>query len=257
MHTIKAEIVRTENCARQIYDQHCHAHYEIIFVLDGSIRLNVEGEQLRLRENMGIVLEPLKYHVVTGDNTRYHRLILSFEPESVPEAVYERFLDSVRTNAVFSGERASRLLRRFSATAEKGDPVYGPLLEAILTEAVYDLAFNNTPAPESKESKPTEKLKQITAFIDQNLHSQISLDDIAARMYMSQSALCHLFRQEMQISLKQYILQKKMMYAKSLLEKGTAPGTAAALCGYKNYASFYKIFLKVTGQAPGQVVQEE
>ena len=61
----------------------------------------------------------------------------------------------------------------------------------------------------------------------------------------------------MQISLKQYILQKKMMYAKSLLEKGTAPGTAAALCGYKNYASFYKIFLKVTGQAPGQVVQEE
>lgn len=257
MHTVKAELVRTENCARQIYDQHCHTHYELLFVLDGSIRLNVEGEQILLQENSGIVLEPLKYHIVTGNNTLYHRLILYFDPESVPGPVFATFSQSIRDSAVFSGQEAARLFRRFSAVLEKNDPVYSPLLEALLTEAVYYLAFNHAAAPESAESKRTEKLKQIISFVDGNLHREITLENIASQLFMSQSSLCHLFRQEMNISLKQYILQKKMMYAKSLLHKGTAPGTAATLCGYKNYASFYKVFLKVTGQSPGQIMQEE
>ena len=54
----------------------------------------------------------------------------------------------------------------------------------------------------------------------------------------------------MKIPLKQYILRKKMMYAKSLILAGTSPGEAAVACGYKNYASFYKMFLKFTGQSP-------
>lgn len=257
MHTVKAEIVRTENCSEQIYDRHCHTHYELLFVLGGSIRLNVEGEQILLQENSGIVLEPLKYHIVTGNNMLYHRLIVYFDPESVPEPVFEVFSQSIRGNSVFSAEQAAQLFRRFSAVLEKNDPVYEPLLAAFLTEAIYYLAFNHASAPEGAESKRTEKLKQIISFVDRNLHREISLADIASQLYMSQSSLCHLFREEMKISLKQYILQKKMIYAKSLLRKGVAPGTAATLCGYKNYASFYKIFQKVTGQTPGQIQTEE
>ena len=76
-------------------------------------------------------------------------------------------------------------------------------------------------------------------------------------MYMSESALCHLFKQEMKISLKQYILQKKMLNAKALLQQGMSPGAVAEACGYKNYPSFYKIFLKVTGLTPAQVTAKE
>ena len=36
----------------------------------------------------------------------------------------------------------------------------------------------------------------------------------------------------------------------TLILAGTTPGEAATACGYKNYASFYKVFLKFTGQSP-------
>lgn len=253
MNTIKAELVRTENSARQIYDQHCHGDFEILYILSGSTVLNLEGEQLRLQENTGVVVEPLKYHIVTEKNSRYHRLVLTFSPEAVPEAVYDRFLSRVRANALFSEEEVCRIFGRFSAVLERQEPAFEPLLQALLTEGIYALAYENTDVQPDTDGKPKSKLKQIVSLVEGNLHRQISLEDIAGQLFMSESSLCHLFRQEMGISLKQYILQKKMMYAKSLLQKGTAPGAAAALCGYKNYASFYKVFRKITGMTPGQL----
>ena len=60
----------------------------------------------------------------------------------------------------------------------------------------------------------------------------------------------------MKTSLKRYVLEKKMMYARALIQQGTAPGVAAVSCGYKNYASFYKMFCKIVGKTPTEVVAQ-
>lgn len=249
----KAEIVRAENCSDRIYDQHCHSRYEVLFVLEGSIKLNVEGAHILLEKNAGIVIEPLKYHVVTGNNTAYHRLVISFEQDFIPLQIRQRFLENIRQNYVFFSEKLAELFRKYSVVLERKNSVYAPLLDAILTEAIYSLALDERIHAENPDSRRTEKLKQIISIIDENLDKEILLEDIAARMYMSESAVCHLFKEEMNISLKQYILQKKMTYAKSLLNRGVSPGDAAVACGYKNYASFYKMFLKITGKSPAKV----
>lgn len=254
---VNAQIVRTENCSDRIYDRHCHAHYGILFVLEGSIRLQIEGQPVFLEENMGVLIPPLKYHIVTGNNTRYHRLILSFQKECIPEEILGQFLENTGSNFIFRSESLSGLLRKFAAVLEKGSPVYTPLLGAILTEAIYEMTFAHGTQPAAAADKFAEKLARIIAYVDGNLHTEIRLPDVAAYVYMSESALSHFFKDAMKISLKQYILQKKMIYAQSLLHQGLPPGEAAAACGYKNYASFYKIFLKITGQTPAQLRQEE
>lgn len=256
MDRVSAEIVRTANCFDQIYDQHCHADYELLFVLKGSIKLNIEGEHILLEENSGIIIEPLKYHIVTGNNTAYHRLIVTFDREIIPQEIYPLFSESLSRNCRFFSDRLCDLFRRYASALEKNDGIYDRLLDAIFTEAIYGLTFDNSMASETPESKRTEKMKQIVAFIDNNLDREISLGEIAAQLYLSQSSLCHVFKEEMNISVKQYILQKKMMYAKYLLSIGTAPAAAASACGYKNYASFYKIFLKNTGVNPAQLLPE-
>lgn len=254
--SMTAEIVRTENSSDRIYDRHCHAHYGVLFVLDGSIRINIEGQPVLLEKNSGILIEPLKYHIVTGNNTRYHRLILSFQKEAIPEAVFQDFQTNIRRNFIFRSDALAQLFRRFAAVKETNKPEYAPLLGAILTEAIYALTYDNISVQPALESKTTEKLRRLIAYVDENLSKEICLGDAAAYMYMSESSLCHLFKQEMKISLKQYILQKKILYAKSLLQQGVPPSAAAAACGYKNYASFYKIFLKLTGMSPAQVALE-
>ena len=248
----RAEVVRTANCANRIYDQHCHSYYEVLFVLEGSIKLNVEGAHILLERNSGIVIEPLKYHIVTGNNTDYHRLIIFFERDFVPLQIRQQFVENVRGNFVFYSDKLAEMFRKYTTVLERNNTVYAPLLDAILTEVIYNLAVDKQDLPDRPESKRAEKIKQIISVIDNNLDKEIHIEDIATQLYMSESAICHLFKQEMNISLKQYILQKKITYAKSLLSQGVSPGDAAIACGYKNYASFYKMFMKITGRSPGK-----
>lgn len=255
--TFKAEIVRAANCTHRIYDQHCHSRYELIFVLEGSIQLNIEGEHFLLEENSGVIIAPLKYHIVTGNNDAYHRLILAFDQDFVPLQIRQPFFDSIRDYSVFSSEQVSERFRKYAAVLERTNSIYAPLLDAILTEAVYGLALDNPAHAEKTDSKRTDKLKRIISFIDNNLDKDILLKDVANCIYMSESAVCHLFKDEMSVSLKQYILQKKMTYAKNLLNHGMSPSEVATACGYKNYASFYKMFLKIMGKSPAKFTPDQ
>ena len=153
----------------------------------------------------------------------------------------------------FTGKLA-QIFRNYAAVLEQNDPIYAPLLNAVFTEAIYALTFDKLNPQTNKSSKRTEKLKRVLEYIEDHLDQEISLEKLSDEVYISQSSLCHLFKAEMKISLKQYILQKKMMYAQTLLQKGANPGTAAIACGYRNYASFYKVFLKVTGKKPADVL---
>ncbi len=253
--SFQAEIVRTELCSDRIYDQHCHTRYEILYVLEGSMHLNLEGRQLYLEAGTGIVIQPLKYHVVTGNNTAYHRLIVFLNPDAIALPIADAFHRQVETLAPFKTRQLSGLFESFAQHLERGDPALTPLLEAILTQAVYALTLEITTVPVAAETKHAGRLQRIVSYIESNLDKELSLGELAQQLYLSESSLCHLFRQEMKISLKQYILQKKMMYAKSLLYQGVSPGEAAIRCGYRNYASFYKIFLKTTGKTPTQINQ--
>ena len=252
-HKVNAEIIRTDYCTSYIHDKHCHSQYEIIYVLEGSARVNVEGEWVLLTESSGIVIEPLKYHVVVGNYSGYHRLVIMFPNECIPKEIFAVFHKNICNNAVFFTDKITHILRKYAAVLEQQNPVYVPLLNAIFTEMLYSLTFDRVSPHESKSNKRTEKLKRVVDYIEDHLDQEISLEKLSDEMFISQSSLCHLFKAEMKISLKQYVLQKKMMYAQTLLQKGTTPGAAAIACGYRNYASFYKVFLKVTGKKPTDI----
>lgn len=248
--SIKSEIVRTGNCANRIYDQHCHTYYEVLFVIKGSVQLNIEGKTTVLYESTGIIIEPLKYHIVTGNQTDYHRLILLFDEKDIPEGIVELFTDNMRANSAFSSVVLAELFRRYADVLERNDRAYLPLQSAIFTEILYELALEKRNPVRALEDKKSHRLKCIIEYVEENLSREIRLSDVATAVYMSESAVCHLFKDMMKTSLKQYIIEKKMMYARSLIQQGFTPGAVSVACGYKNYAAFYKMFCKIVGKSP-------
>ena len=252
--TLESKIVRTENCANRIYDQHCHPYYEVLFVIKGSVQLNIEGNTAVLYENSGIIIEPLKYHIVTGNQTDYHRLILWFEEQDVPEEMRALFAGNAKISSIFTSENLTELFRKYISILEKNDSAYIPLQNAIFTEILYALSLEQRNPLALPENKAGNRLKRIIDYVDKNLTKEMCLADIASAVYMSESAVCHLFKDEMKTSLKKYIIEKKMMYARSLIQQGINPGAAAIACGYKNYASFYKMFCKIVKKSPTEVV---
>ena len=61
----------------------------------------------------------------------------------------------------------------------------------------------------------------------------------------------------MDIGLKQYINNKKILYAQSLLQTGMRATDVCEACGFRDYSTFYRLFRKITGISPASVTLEE
>ena len=250
---MEMQTVYSEQCPDRIYDRHCHTHYEIIYVLGGSVTVNLEGSHYFLEEGSFLVIEPLRYHIVTGNNTLYHRLLVDFTRSEIPEDLYEKFDRRMRLQPVFSSGALSGCFEQLYHVHKDYADAHLPLLNAVFVQALYMLSFTEVIRQTAPEERKGKLLQAVISYVDENMSKTISLRELGEYLFVSESTLCHMFKEEMKISLKQYILRKKMMYAKSLILAGTTPGEAATACGYKNYASFYKVFLKFTGQAPSVI----
>ena len=228
-----------------LWENHCHAEFELIAVVDGGISVTLEGRDYRLSRGEAIAIPPLSYHTIKVNKAGvYKRLTVLFDQSSIPDVLAPRFLGkSILVNnlsAYLTGE-----LQRICTENDKN--FYAPLAESFMTEILYTLAR----AAESRiGNERDELLERIISYVDENLCQPILLDDIATHTSRSKSSVCHLFEEKMKISPKQYILQKKLAYATQLINSGTPPTVAAIRIGYDNYSNFYKVYKKHYGVSP-------
>ena len=93
-------------------------------------------------------------------------------------------------------------------------------------------------------------LSHCIAFIDEHFTENISVSDLAKKYFVSKSFLFTEFKKSFGISIHKYITQRRMIYAKRLLDEGKKPTDVYSLCGYSDYSTFYKAYNKRFGQSP-------
>ena len=84
-----------------------------------------------------------------------------------------------------------------------------------------------------------------------NMWSSISLSEIGKALNFNQNYISRLFKQNTGISLKQYILEKKITYAQSLLSQGYSVTDTCYKSGFVDYSNFIRTFKQYTGETPG------
>ena len=105
-----------------------------------------------------------------------------------------------------------------------------------------------------KAEKP-ELLDRIMAHIEQNFAEHITIDELARKFYVSNSAISHLFKQKMGVSLYRYITQRRLIAAKSLIAKKVPMEEIAHRVGFVDYSTFYRAFKQEFGISPRQFSQ--
>jgi AraC-like DNA-binding protein len=94
-------------------------------------------------------------------------------------------------------------------------------------------------------------VQRACTYIETHLHSVLELESIARHAFVSPTYLNRLFRREMQISVMQYVLQRRLELAQSLLVHSQLPvNEIGKQVGYPNPSHFSQIFLKKTGVTP-------
>ena len=233
------QYIESEVAQSVLWENHCHAQFEMIAVVDGDINILLEGKGYRLKENQGIIIPPLFYHSVTANGKgTYRRVTVTFEINAIPEVLRSEFASREASVAVLPSAQMEEL----RTLCQRSDPnFYAPLAQSLMVQMFYRMQEEaKTPA----EAWADEFLQKSIVYIEEHLHEKIRLDDLAAYTSRSKSSFCHLFEAKMKISPKQYILQKKLALASKLIDEGMPHTVAAMQVGYENYSNFYRLYRK-------------
>lgn len=119
---------------------------------------------------------------------------------------------------------------------------------------------NKSPADGEEKRIQTESRQEDGSYVDSVIHyihrnigSDIRRSDLAREVNLNEDYLSRIFKKQMGVSLKEYILQEKMYVAKNLLKNTNfSVGMISAKVGFDNFAHFSKIYKKLMGRTPAE-----
>ena len=106
-------------------------------------------------------------------------------------------------------------------------------------------------AKQLKAEKP-ELLDRITAFVEMHYTEPITVGDLARRFFVSSSTVSHLFKQKMGVSFYRCVTQRRLIAAKTLIERGQLLEDVASQAGFADYSGFFRAFKMEYGISPRQ-----
>ena len=249
----------------QTADTHYHEFDKFVMVCAGAVDYTVEGVSNRMGPGDMLFV---RHHDI-------HRSVIA------PEAPYERYVLWIAPEYLERcGDDATQLRRCFDLcarqrsyllrpTAEQARRIRNELaaLERALTEELFgreilaDASFRTLlvtlnrcvlagGALSPREVDP--KIDQVLRYINANLTEPLSVDELAARCYLSRYYFMRRFREATGYTVHGYIQQKRLAAAAERLDAGLSVTAAALESGFGEYSVFLRAFRKSFGLSPSE-----
>lgn len=242
---------------------HSHTFYELLYCISsGGAEYLVGSERYRLQEGDIIFVPPGVSHrpMLPEEMSKpYSRYVLWISVDFM--AQYAKLLLDTGKQAHASmlrtkGTRWEFLKEQFRAGVRESEKQLDGWEAAVVGNTVTLLtqlkrATDDRDARPLKAEKP-ELLDRIMAFVEAHYTDQITIADLGRRFYVSESTVSHLFKQKMGVSFYRYVTQRRLIAAKTLIEKGNLLETVAEEAGFGDYSGFYRAFRQEYGISPRQ-----
>ena len=247
---------RTDSTPENLNSRHCHDKYEIIYVLEGNGKYVVEGVEYPIKPHTLMIFPPLVYHCVSVDpDSAYERTVINFDSTAVTDCVAETF-ERIVAGAAPSGAYYSlnsksdaliSVFDRMKATSGLPNAERDLMMRLLISELIIILSVEGR---EELVEEDWDIGARVIRYLNENAFRDISLEKLAKRFFVSKYYLCRAFKKHNGISIHGYIVQKRVMHAKQLIESGEPAASAAYKVGFGDYSAFYRAYIKVVGRAP-------
>jgi AraC-like DNA-binding protein len=98
-------------------------------------------------------------------------------------------------------------------------------------------------------------LSDALAYINRNIFTLKSVKEVSDALFVTESYLYRLFKRELKNTPKKYIQDKRLLYAQKLISKGRRPTDVFEDCGFNDYTSFYRGYVKFFGYPPSRDIK--
>lgn len=241
-------------------DFHQHEHFEINLLCKGRVNFRTAAHAITAGPGDIYFMPPNHPH--RWDTLRAPVVIAGFHIRVSPIDKSGQALLKALNDCVGRGEFKVRRAAAFTRIHQSiwelihqapPSPLLGEKLRAFfelfsqeLIEQTVPVTLLSPPAEAPAITPDTvalSKYQQIVEYIDQNIRRPIQLEDIAQHFDYSVRHVARLFRKESGMALGQYILERKLRAAQSLLATTDQPVKTIALdLGYRDVGYFCRLF---------------
>lgn len=237
----------------QFSEREIHPYHEILFCEGAVANLRTENGQIKIRGNQLFIIPKGKYHLFDlSGGKQLKRLKISIPDDLISTTPVKLFSGDIRIlhptehGITFILDRLSELLRSEGGT-ERVFHAYSAVMLLLselnlLTETGEGVGYHGTGGA----------VLDVAKYISENLSGDLRVEALSRAVNFSPSFLSHKFKEEMGISLHRYIVEKRMTYAKERIDMGEQPSKIYEECGYRDYSSFYKAYLRYFSTAPSE-----
>ncbi len=243
---------------------HAHRTYELFYFISGDCYYTVEGTDYPLVSGCFLLMRSGEAHTLHVRSAEtYERITVNFSPSVIPllgKEVGELFCERPlgKGNLFIPDEESGSFLnlcmQKICREATDGGNEERMIsnLMPVLTE-LYHIRSTSTDensylTPPSQGS--SETVSKIIEYINENLVTIQGLEDLEKEFFFSKSYINRIFKESTGSSVWDYIILKRLILSRSLLQNGKQANIVASECGFCDYSSFYRQFKQRFGISP-------
>lgn len=242
----------------QFEAMHFHEELELLFCLEGSIKVKTESDVWQMKKNDIIVVNSGVRHSIVTDQGESILCRILFS-HMVIENVVDHPLFLIWCNSVSDWQMDFEELKMILKSIVKhcvNNPVPDLYYQGKVYELLHCLVKNYLITGDDvryrqKITKNDERTQQILSYIQENYNKEITLSKLAENLYLTDAYLSRFFKKTFGVNFGEYVISVKLHYAVEDLLYSSKSITRIALDnGFSNMATFNKYFRNMYHMAP-------
>jgi len=233
-----------------IYGRYFHSYHEIFLLLGGDVEFIGNSIRTKVKPYNLFLIPKGDYHQfsVLSNIDKYERCVIDIRKS----IVYGNIESLFEKRSILSLNENHRIIKNIeyliSSMSVMSDADYDTLLNSVVTDILLEIKYS--PKKTIDIAKVDNLPMKLIDYIDKNYTNNITLKTLAGQNFCSVSQICHIFKDSFGISIKQYLLQKRMEIAREKIKSGIDIKTVSENVGYTDYVTFYRAYKKYFGVSP-------
>lgn len=231
-----------------------HSAWEFQFIKQGYGIYLIDGQRHCFRNNSLLTIRPNQLHVfVPNSEVLTVKATLQFAPKLLDSFGQKELPLKFPDHIVLRARTATMvelILNQIHDELRQQAPCWGDLVLLKIREFIYTV--KRTELPQVQKDRPPAVISSLLDYLETSFRQPLPISRIVKRFGFSESHLTHLFKNQTGMAIKQYLLQRRIIEAKRLLESDPMlkVDAVAQQVGFEDFSAFNRMFKKRAGMTP-------
>ena len=248
------------------FEYHHHDFSKIVILIDGDLTYYIEGKAYILKPWDILFVNKNEIHKpVVNPNKYYERIVIWLNPDFMAkyaqgnnnllkcfEVAIKNNYNLLRLNmkSIDIIKNLIQDIQNCNNSNEFGSEILKESLFVQLMVLMNRLFLNSDKNRDIEDIQYDKTIEGVLNYINSNLENELSIDTIASEFFISKYYLMRKFKNQIGSSIHNYVVQKRLILARSLISDGLSMSSVCSRCGFNDYSSFVRAFKKVYGVSP-------